>query len=380
MRRVSWAVIALVFAVPAFSADTRFPEAKSGKGELKYVSGVPVLTVEGTPEEIGTQFGELALKPAKKPLIGRVDSYMKQIGWDKVFPTMVKFSGLVYASFPKQNQVELTTAAKVADVDRNLLTALNAIPDLAKMGGCSTLVVEPARSTTGGPLFGRILDWPPFEELPEYTLVIIFRPKDKHAFAAVTFPVLLGTLSGMNDAGLSLAINEITASKDESKSPNMNGTPMTFLFRKILEECTTVDEAETMLKAHPRTTWFCLTVCDGKGGCVFEVTPRNVVRRTGVQDVCCCTNHFRTEELSVSKKCSRYAKLEEFQKADGKLGVAEVAKALDAVNQGPSTVQAMVFEPKDRVLHLSYGGGKSATAKPLTKLKLGAFLNPSVGN
>jgi isopenicillin-N N-acyltransferase like protein len=375
MSRYGSILIGLLLVSPVLAADKRFPEAKAGKGELKYVNGIPVLTLEGTSEEIGTQFGELALKPAKKPLIGRVDSYMKQVGWEKAFPTMVKFAGLVYVMFPKDNQVELAAAAKVADVDRNLLTALNAIPDLAKMGGCSTLVVEPARSSTGGPLFGRILDWPPFEELPEYTLVAVFRPKDKHAFAAVTFPILLGVLSGMNDAGLSLAINEITASKDKSSERNMNGTPMLFLFRKILEECTTVDEAEKMLKAHARTTWFCLTVCDAKGGCVFEVTPRNVVRRHGVQDVCCCTNHFRTDELSVGKKCARYAKLETLQKADGKLGVSEVAKALDAANQGLATVQAMVFEPRDRVLHVSYGGGQSATAKPLTKLDLGPIFD-----
>jgi hypothetical protein len=59
------------------------------------------------------------------------------------------------------------------------------------------------------------------------------------------------------------------------------------------------------------------------------------------------------------------------QKSDAKLGVSDVARALDSVNQGPSTVQCMVFEPKDRVLHLAYGGGKSATAKPLTKVELG---------
>jgi isopenicillin-N N-acyltransferase like protein len=370
MYRFSCLFVALTLALPAAAADKRFPEAKASKGELKYINGIPVLTLEGTPEEIGTQFGELALKPAKKPLIGRVDSYMKQIGWEKAFPSMVKLSGLVFVMFPKENQVELTSAAKVAEVDRNLLTALNAIPDLAKLGGCSTLVVEPGRSATGGPLFGRNLDWPPFEELPEYTLVAVFRPTGKRAFAAVTFPVLLGVLSGMNDAGLSLAINEITASKDKSASRNLTGTPMLFLFRKILEECSTVEEAEKLLKAHHRTTWFCLTVCDTKGGCVFEVTPRNVVRRNGVKDVCCCTNHFRTEELCVSEKCHRYPKLEAIQKSDGKLGVAEVAQALDAVNQGASTSQSMVFEPKDRVLHLSYGGGKSATANPLTRLEL----------
>lgn len=375
MLRIRCALVVLLLGLPALAADKRFPEAKSGKGELKYVNDVPVLTLEGTPEEIGTQFGELALVPSKKPLIGRVDSYMKQIGWEKQFPTMLKLTPIVFTTFPKNNQQELRTAAKVADVDRNLLTALNVIPDLAKLGGCSTLVVEPGRSSTKGPIFGRLLDWPPFEELPEYTLIAVFRSKDKYAFAAVTFPVLLGALSGMNDAGLSLAINEISASKDGSVSRNLTGTPMLFIFRKILEECTTVDEAEKMLKAHDRTTWFCLTVCDKNGGCVLEVTPKNVVRRTGVKDVCCCTNHFRTDELSVSDKCRRYPKLEAVQKADGKLGVAEVAKALDSVNQGESTVQCMVFEPADRVLHLSYGGGKSATARSLTKIDLASIFD-----
>jgi hypothetical protein len=376
MKRFAFALVLCVLAVPAAAADRRYPEAKSGKGELRYVQEIPVLTVEGTPEEIGTQFGELALKPAKKPLLGRVDSYMKQIGWQEQFPKMLKFSWLVYANFPKPNQVELTSACKAADADRDLLTALNAIPDLAKMGGCSTLVVEPGRSSTGGPLFGRLLDWPPFEELPEHTLVLVVRPKDKHSFAAVTFPVLLGTISGMNDAGLSLAINEIYAAKDGSKGQNLNGTPMLFLFRKILEECTTLDEAEKVLKANARTTWFCLTVCDKNGGCVFEVTPRSVIRRDAIKDVCCCTNHFRTDELCVSTKCTRYPKLEEVQKADGKFGVADVAKALDRVNQGANTVHAMVFEPKERVLHLAYGGGgKSATTKPLTKLELGPLFD-----
>src|SRR5687768_4976355 len=108
MRRFTGAILALVLALPALAGDDRrFPEAKAGKGELKYVTGVPVLTVEGMPEEIGAQFGELALKPAKKPLLGRVDSYMKQIGWQEQFPKMLKFSFLVYGQFPKNNRIEL---------------------------------------------------------------------------------------------------------------------------------------------------------------------------------------------------------------------------------------------------------------------------------
>src|SRR5437660_12858773 len=46
----------------------RYPEARLGKGELKYVNGLPVLTVAGTPEEIGTQLGVLGAKPARRML------------------------------------------------------------------------------------------------------------------------------------------------------------------------------------------------------------------------------------------------------------------------------------------------------------------------
>ncbi len=369
-----FALVGLVVVVGVVDAQERFfPEAAAGKGKVAYVNGFPVIELAGTPEEIGAQYGELVLKPAK-PLTGRVDGYMKQIGWEKVFPTMVKLSGVVFVNIPPDQQKEITAAVKIAGVEKNLLTALNMIPDLAKLGGCSTLVVEPKRSNTDGPLFGRNLDWPPFEGLPEYTVVIVFKPKGKQAFAAVTFPVLFGCLSGMNEAGLSLAINEITASKDKSVSHNLAGTPMMMLFRQILEECKTIDEAEAMLKKADRTTWFCLTLCDTKSSCVLEVTPKNVARRSAVRDVTCCTNHFRTDGLSVTKKCSRYDTLEAIQAGGKKLGVPEVFAALGDVHQENHTVQSLVFEPKALTVHVSKGTGtKSATEIPLTKIDLKPF-------
>src|SRR5437588_12167865 len=56
----------------------RFPEKQHGKGELKYINKIPVLTVEGTPEEIGEQVGVLALKTAVRVLEyprGLLDSF-----------------------------------------------------------------------------------------------------------------------------------------------------------------------------------------------------------------------------------------------------------------------------------------------------------------
>jgi isopenicillin-N N-acyltransferase-like protein len=369
-RYLTLVVLALVAPTLCAADKPRFPEAKHGKGELRYVSGVPVLVVEGSPQEIGEQFGVLAMSPAKKPLIDRVDSYMEKSGFGSVYPVMLRAAGFLLPMFPENNRHELTSAAKASGVARNLLIMTNAMPDLEKIGGCSTIIVEPERSATKAPLFGRVLDWPPHEELPEFTLVTVYRQEKKHAVATVTFPVILGAISGMNDAGLCLAINEINAAKDGSPKSDLKGVPMLILFRKLLEECATVADVEKMLKEHRRTTYFCLTVCDKDGGCVLEVTPKNVVARRACDHVCYCTNHFRTEELCVSTKCKRYDVLEKTQKGGAKFGVDDVAKELHKVNQGEYTVQSMVFEPKERVLHLAYGGGRSATEKKLTKLDL----------
>src|SRR5205807_6387216 len=49
-------IVAFIFCCPALSKAEepfRFPEASHGKGKLQYINDLPVLTVEGTPEEIG---------------------------------------------------------------------------------------------------------------------------------------------------------------------------------------------------------------------------------------------------------------------------------------------------------------------------------------
>ncbi len=48
-----------------------------------------------------------------------------------------------------------------------------------------------SRSATGGPLYGRHFDFPFDDLIAEYTLVIVYRPAGRKAFAMVTFPGLL---------------------------------------------------------------------------------------------------------------------------------------------------------------------------------------------
>src|SRR5262249_2123433 len=96
-------------------------------------------------------------------------------------------------------------------------------------------------------------------------------------------------------------------------------------------------------------------------------TPANLEVRSAENGVCCCTNHFRTEKLSVENKCWRYEKLAPLLAKDaGKLEVKDIFAKLDEGQQGRSTLQCMVFETSDRVLHLAYGEGSGTKLKPHT--------------
>ena len=60
-RSICGAVIvtAVVFLAQGATADESFKyvEGTHGAGSLRYIDGIPVLTVQGTPEQMGEQIG-----------------------------------------------------------------------------------------------------------------------------------------------------------------------------------------------------------------------------------------------------------------------------------------------------------------------------------
>lgn len=346
----------------------RYPTGKHGNGKLEYINGIPVLTVQGTPKEIGDQIGALALKPFAPRAEALMNRYLKRKNLEKAMPWLVTVCKGAAKKFPKAYHIELDAMAKASGINRDYFTIANTIADLLKIGGCATLIVDGKRSRTGNLLFGRNLDYPPLGGLDEVSLVIVYHRKGLRPYATVTFPVLLSGPSAINSYGLSIAVNEITSSADGSPRVDPNGTPTIMGMRQLIEQCTTVKEAEHFLRKNRPTTAASLTICDSKEGAVFEITPKNVVPRRGTNGLCACTNHFRTKPLAVESGCWRYTILEKAQKIP-KLGLKEVAAQMHAVNQRTWTIQTMIFEPKALRLHLSIGKGP-ASARPLTPLNL----------
>jgi hypothetical protein len=355
----------------------RFTEAKHGKGELRYLNHLPVLTVEGTPEEMGEQLGTLGTVSALE-----LQLYFKQLvkhqGLESALPLLMRMGKMMEGRFPPDHLRELDAAVKAGGLGpdlRDLAVTGNVFWDIKGMGGCSALVVEPNRSATGGMLFGRNFDMPTFGILDKFTIVMIYRPAGKHAFACVGFPGLVGVVSGINDAGLALACLDVRETSDGSPRFNAAGTPYPLLFRRMLEECSDVAEAERLLREAQRTTMLNLTVCDKQRSAVFEMTPKTFNVRPAVDGLCACTNHFRTSDLTTGVQCKRWDTLQKSWDTP-KLALRDVARQLDAVNQGPMTVQTMIFEPAALKLHLAIGICPTS-ALPMKELELAPLFRPA---
>jgi hypothetical protein len=374
-----WLPLFLTLASPAGllqAADVfRYSNARHGKGELTHINGLPVLILQGTPEEMGEQAAVLTDR-ALRQLLPFPRELLRHQGLEFTWSVVLALSKSLESRIPLCYLREIDALVKKSGVERDLAILGNTFPDISKVGACSSLIVGTRRSAVGGPLLGRNFDYYTLGRLHHYSLVTVYQPRGKKAFASIGFPGLIGCLSGINEDGLALAVHEVLSAGDRSVKLDLAGSPYALCFRRVLEECATVKAAEELLRSVKRTTMLNLAVCDRGSGAVFEITPKNLVVRQGEDGICSCTNHFCSKELRTGVKCWRLPLLEESRRLE-KLALAEVARKLDAVNLGGATLQTMIFEPKTLTLHLAIGACPSS-ALPLKELRLGPLFKKGI--
>jgi isopenicillin-N N-acyltransferase-like protein len=357
-----------------------FPEGKCPHGELKYINEIPVLTVDGSPDQIGTAVGSLALKPGKR-MAGYPVDVLRELHLTALRWPLLYMGRLMVKQFPQDYRAELEALAVAGEVERDLAVLGNTMFDLKKVVACSAVLVEPERSANGSTLLGRNLDYPSMGYAHEYTLVTVYRPTcARHSFAAVGFPGLVGCLSGMNDAGLAVAVLEVEQTKWTEKRFDAAGTPYALCYRRLLEECSTIGEAFELLSKMKRTGLSNLAVADREKVAVFEITPERVVVRYGQNGTCGCANHFCSDELKAPvtinffSTCERYQTMCKVGELQRKLAPSDLHVALHEACIKTLTLQTMVFESQSLRLHLA-AGSVPASAGEMRVVELARLLN-----
>jgi predicted choloylglycine hydrolase len=327
---------------------------------------------------MGQAAGVLALRPGRR-MAGYPDDLLREFYLGALRGPLLLAGRWMVQRFPADYRTELEAMYAAAGVDGDRAVLTNTFYDLKKTVLCSALLVEAQRSTTTGPLLGRNLEYPPLGYAQDYSLVTVYRPDGaRHAFASVGFPGMVGCLSGMNDAGLTVAVLEVYQVKLGQRSFDPLGVPFALCFRRLLEDCSTIEEARSLLATMQRTGLNNLAIADRSGAAVFEITPDRILVRQPHDGACVCTNHFCSRELRPLVRLDLFETAEHFETLEKttarrrQLGLAELQAGLHAVSDPEMTMQTMVFEPRELRLHLAIGD-VSASAHALRVLDLGSL-------
>src|SRR6266568_4006901 len=200
---------------------------------------IKIVEVRGDGAAMGKAHGE-ALQKEIKALSQYLNAFFKS---DKERKQALLASFLFRNQLSPEHQAEILGLAQASGIDSGQVMLGNCFLDLSPMAACSTITLSAKAAPDGIARFGRNLDFPGFGIADKATVVLVFHPKDRYQFAAVTWPGLIGVLSGMNEHGLSLASMEVDRPMGLPRA-----MPYVLLYRTILERCKTVAEAVDFLQ------------------------------------------------------------------------------------------------------------------------------------
>ena len=136
--------------------------------------------------------------------------------------------------------------------------------------GCTSFAVWGRESADSSLLMARNFDFYMGEEFAKNKLVLFQKPDSGYAYVSVTWPGMLGVVSGMNTQGLAVTIN---ASKLEV--PSSSATPISILVKSILQYASNIEEAETIAASFK--TFVCESILVGSANdgraVIIEKTP-----------------------------------------------------------------------------------------------------------
>ncbi|NQT87525.1 hypothetical protein HQ560_12220 [bacterium] len=344
------------------TAITLSPAAMAG-GRVENVSGIPVLHLTGTPAEMGAQQGTLFKK--RFGVLRR--EYLNKFIQGAGMRTALVLAGMAFQGFmPKAYIEEMQALAAEAGETYQTVVIANTFLDTLRVFRCSVFIAEGKAAREGRLLFARNNDFPSLGIAHKSTVLTVYHhAAPRHSFISVGWPGIIGVITGMNDLGLTVATLVSTSS-----APMQPGLPSFMMYRRILEECATPDQALALVRATTRTSANNLAVAaPGAEPLIIEFDAKQVAARRPDRGILMATNHFRSP-VHTARPLPHDSRWHTLTRLAGKLrGRADLRSLVDvlrAVQQRTLTIQSMIFEPETQRLHVAVGRIPAASGPYVT--------------
>jgi hypothetical protein len=255
----------------------------------------------------------------------------------------VRFRG-VDRGFPEERRLEVAAEARAFHPDPSAdvlptyqrMVFLHSLYDIAlsfehsPLLGCSAFGLGPGATTDGHVLVGRAFDLEAGDVFDRDKAVFFVRQPGAIPFASVSWPGLVGVMTGMNLEGVMVLVNGARA-----REPSTEGEPVVFGLREVLERAHDTSEAIAILAAQKVMVSHLVFVADASGDfAVVERAPGEAAfaRRSWAG----LTNHFEgpladdPKNLAVRTKTTTVARRERIEELLRSIGPhqADVPRAV----------------------------------------------------
>ncbi|QOG03090.1 C45 family peptidase [Flavobacterium sp. MDT1-60] len=290
----------------------------SGKNSLlKNKQGLWELYVEGDPLEIGVTTGALSdslLKKQEDIFFSKIEDIVPSKFQQKLLRQFLKwYNRKLYTNVPEEYQTEIYGVSQYTSnnfdniapqYQRNLYLHAahdigHALQDLALVG-CSSFAAWGEKSEDGNLILGRNFDFYVNDAFAENKIIAFIKPEQGHNFMMVTWPGMIGAVSGMNQQGLTVTINA-----GKSEIPLSAKTPISILTREILQHAQNIEEA--IIIARKRKVFVSESIMVGSAqenkAVLIEVSPKKMdVYDVANSNQLVCSNHFQSEAFKNDER------------------------------------------------------------------------------
>ncbi|MBZ9729636.1 C45 family peptidase [Salegentibacter sp. JZCK2] len=289
-------------------SDTHYSIGKNSLYKNQY--GIWELYVEGDALERGVISGSLTRELMHKQetaFMEKIYKLVPETGYRNFLKkTVTWFNRKMYLHVPEEYKQEIYGTSlfgleKYNDFAPAYIRMLyfhgahdigHALQDLMLVG-CTSFAAWDEKTEDGQLLLGRNFDFYVGDEFAEEKIAAFINPVDGHKFMMYTWAGMIGSVSGLNEKGISVTINA-----GKSKIPLQAKTPISLVAREILQYASSTKEAIEIAKK--REVFVSESIMVGSANerkaILIEVAPGNF----GVYEVensneLVCSNHFQSE-------------------------------------------------------------------------------------
>lgn len=325
MPQINDSVLVCQNGVRAFNGDT-LRLSKSGLWEMK---------LSGDPYKRGVSFGKLAedlIYQQEKCFVDQIKAMVPS----KTYLGMLRYFVLAFNHslgkyVDKEFREEIYGVSQSCSNDFNFVCEpyerqmnYHSAHDIGHvmqdymLVGCTSFAAWDNSTVDGSLIIGRNFDFYVNDDFAKNKIVIFCNPSNGYKYASVSWPGMVGVLSGMNEKGLTVTIN---ASK--SAIPTSSATPISIFAREVLQYAQNIDEAIAIAKR--RKTFVSESVLIGSAVDGKAVVIEKAPNRMGIVSVdtsfVISTNHYQSEtfandqrnldNIETSDSYNRYKRVEQ---------------------------------------------------------------------